>query len=132
MDTWNRPAPRRLAPWLALLSALTLMAVLGVTWSLDHLALPPSGRLALAMIPVALWSGAITLFVWLLRTLDELQRRIQLEALAIAFPAAMMLGMGVEYAQKAGFALDLGVGDVWPFMFLLYLPALLYAHWKYR
>lgn len=132
MNTWNRPAPRRLAPWLVLLSVLTLMAVAGVTWSLDHVAMPPSGRLALAMIPVALWSGAITLFVLLLRTLDELQRRIQLEALAIAFPSAMMLGMGVEYAQKAGFVLDLTVGDVWPLMFLLYLPALIYAHRKYR
>ena len=132
MNTWNRPAPRRLAPWLALLSALTLMAVAGVTWSLDHVGMTHSARLALAMIPVALWSGAITLFVLLLRTLDELQRRIQLEALAIAFPAAMMLGMAVEYAQKAGFVLDLRVGDVWPLMFLLYLPALVYARRKYR
>ena len=62
---------------------------------------------------------------------DEVFQR-KLEALAIAFPAAMLVGMGVEYLQKAGFARSLDVGDVWPVMFLLYVPALLFAHWRYR
>lgn len=132
MDACNRPKARHLTRWLYLLSGLTLVAVLAVSWSLDHMPLGPAGRLALAMIPVGLWAGAITLLVLTVRALDELQRRIQLEALAIAFPAAMLLGMAVEYLQKAGFAREVGVGDVWPFMFLLYLPALLFAHWRYR
>jgi hypothetical protein len=68
----------------------------------------------------------------MMRGLDELQRRIQLEALAIAFPAAMMLGMAVEYLQKAGFARGVEVGDVWPIMLLLYVPAILFARWRYR
>lgn len=124
--------PRDPRPLLWVLSGLTLVAVVGVSWSLDRLPIASSGRLALALIPVALWGATIMALVRTMRRLDELQRRIHLEALAIAFPSAMMLGMAVEYAQKAGFARELGVGDVWPAMFLLYVPALAFAHWRYR
>ncbi|HET6363308.1 MAG TPA: hypothetical protein VFH11_14825 [Gemmatimonadota bacterium] len=118
--------------WLTLTGCLTLISVIGVSWTLDHISLSPPARLALALVPVALWAGAIAFLVVALRSVDELQRRIQLEALAIAFPAAMLLGMLVEYLQKAGFAQGLAVGDVWPAMFLLYVPAVLFAHWRYR
>ena len=131
MDATDRTGKRRLTPFY-LLATLTLVAVVAVSWSLDHLAIDRSARIALALIPVALWSGAILLLVRTMRTLDELQRRIQLEALAIAFPAALMLGMSVEYLQKAGLALDLGVGELWPVMALLYVPALACAYWRYR
>jgi hypothetical protein len=117
---------------LYLTGFLTLVAVIGVSWALEHASLSPAARLTLALVPVALWAGAIAFLVLALRSADELQRRIQLEALAIAFPAAMLLGMLVEYLQKAGFARDLAVGDVWPAMFLIYVPALLFAHWRYR
>ena len=129
MDACNR---HHLTRWLYILSGLTLVAIFAVSWSLDHMSLGAAERLALAMIPVALWAGAITVLVLTVRALDELQRRIQLEVLAIAFPAAMLLGMAVEYLQKAGFAREVGVGDVWPVMFLLYVPALLFAHRRYR
>lgn len=117
---------------LYIMGSLTLLAVIGVSWTLEHATLEPPARLALALVPVALWAGAIAFLVLALRSLDELQRRIQLEALAIAFPSAMLVGMLVEYLQKAGFARDLTVGDVWPFMFLLYVPALIFAYWRYR
>ena len=129
LDSRKPSDPR---PWLWVLSGLTFVAVVGVSWSLDRVSIDSSGRLALAFIPVVLWGATIALLVRTMRRLDELQRRIQLEALAIAFPAAMMLGMAVEYAQKAGFARGLDVGDVWPAMILLYVPALAFAHWKYR
>jgi hypothetical protein len=127
-----RSVTRRPVRWLYLTGCLTLVSVIVVSWALEHASLQPPARLALALVPVALWAGAIAFVVLALRSLDELQRRIQLEALAIAFPSAMLLGMLVEYLQKAGFARDLAVGDVWPVMFLLYVPALLFAHWRYR
>lgn len=127
-----RSRARQPLRWLYFTGFLTLVAVIGVSWTLDHATLAPSTRLALALVPVALWASAIALLVHAMRALDELQRRIQLEALAIAFPSAMLLGMGVEYLQKAGFARHVTVGEVWPVMFLLYLPALLFAHRRYR
>jgi len=127
-----RSLSRRPVRWLYLTGCLTLVAVIGVSWALEDASLDPPARLALALVPVALWAGAIAFLVLAFRGLDELQRRIQLEALAIAFPSAMLLGMLVEYLQKAGFARGLAVGDVWPAMFVLYVPALLFAHWRYR
>ena len=126
------PLNRRFMPYFSLFAGLTFVAVFAVSWSLRNLELTPASRLAVAMLPVALWGGAIVVLVLMVRGLDELQRRIQLEALAIAFPAAMMLGMAVEYLQKAGFVDGVEVGDVWPLMFLLYLPALLFARRRYR
>jgi hypothetical protein len=131
MERPNRLS-RRFVPYFWLLTGLTLVAVFAVSWSLEHQSMPPAGRLALAMLPAALWAGAIVMLVLMVRGLDELQRKIQLEALAIAFPAAMMLAMAVEYLQKAGFAGGVEVGDVWPVMLLLYVPAILFAHWRYR
>ena len=131
MERSNR-STRRFVPYFWLLTGLTLVSVFAVSWSLEHQSMAPAGRLALAMLPAALWAGAIVMLVLMVRGLDELQRRIQLEALAIAFPAAMMLGMAVEYLQKAGFARGFEVGDVWPAMLLLYVPAILFAQWRYR
>lgn len=131
MESSNR-STRRFIPYFWLLTGLTLVAVFAVSWALEHQAMGPAGRLALALLPAALWAGAIVLLVVMVRGLDELQRRIQLEALAIAFSAAMMLGMVVEYLQKAGFARGVEVGDVWPIMLLLYVPALVLAQWRYR
>jgi hypothetical protein len=55
-----------------------------------------------------------------------------LVTLAMAYPTAMMLGMLVEYLQKAGFVREWTVGDIWPWMFLLYVPAYGLARWRYR
>src|SRR5687768_10588264 len=132
MDARANLAARRYRPWLLGLTLLTMAAIPVVSSQVDRPDLDPSARLALALVPVALFAALITVFVLAARELDELQRKIQLEALAIAFPAAGALGMGVEYLQKAGFLLDWTIGDVWPFMFLLYAPAWLAAWWRYR
>lgn len=131
-DPSSNPESRRWRPWLYGFTLLTLVSVFGVTWGLESLDLSRGTRLALALTPVALWSGAMLFLVLSLRALDELQVRIQLEALAIAFPGAIMIGLSVEYLQKAGFLVGVAFGQVWPFMLLLYLPALAIAHWRYR
>ena len=132
MDACETPASRRYRPWLLGLTLLTMVAVPVVSSQVDRPDLDPSARLALALLPVVLFAGLISVFVLAARALDELQRKIQLEALAIAFPAAGALGMTVEYLQKAGFVLDWTIGDVWPWMILLYVPAWFAARWRYR
>ncbi|MGI8402839.1 MAG: hypothetical protein ACR2NS_14725 [Gemmatimonadaceae bacterium] len=74
-------------------AALVLLAI-GV-WGI-------SGRFG-SFVPQLLWASAIPLAVFMicwayvmyLRTLDELSRRIQLEAFALAYGAAMVLVFGV-------------------------------------
>ena len=77
--------------------------------------------------------GTARLASWLLAgdALDELHRRIALDALAVAFPAAIALGYLVESLQQAGFLAGVGIGDVWPWMALLWLPALLWSRARY-
>jgi hypothetical protein len=118
--------------WLIPLGLLTAGSIFVVTWALESRPLAPGARIALAVVPVALWGCMIVVMVMGLRRADELLRRIQLDALAMAFPTAMMIGMLVEYLQKAGFLLTWTVGDVWPIMFLLYVPAYFLAWWRYR
>ena len=131
-DACSSPVARRRRPWALGLALLTLATVFGASWGLENLDLSRGGRLALALLPVAIWGGAIVYVARSIRSLDEMQVRIQLVALAIAFPTAMLLGFTVEYLQKAGFVEGWTIGDVWPWMLLLYVPALAIAHWRYR
>ncbi len=56
--------------------------------------------LAVSLLPVAGFVFFILEEVKLIRSLDELQRRIQLEALAIGFPSAMALLMLLGFLQR--------------------------------
>ena len=123
---------RRYTRWLVPLGIVTLIVIFGVSEALETSALDPGLRLALALLPVFAWGSMMIVMVAGIRRLDELQRRIQLDALAVAFPSAILLGLLVEYLQKAGFVRDWTVGDVWPFMFLLYVPAYILARMRYR
>ena len=62
---------------------------------------PPVARLAVALIPIVPFVAFIWKFIGSLRQADELERRIQLEALAIAFPLAMVLLMILALVQLA-------------------------------
>ena len=56
--------------------------------------------LAVSLLPVAGFLFFILEEVRMVRQLDELQRRIQLEALAIGFPSAMVLLMLLGFLQR--------------------------------
>jgi hypothetical protein len=124
--------PRRLILSIWTLGFLAISMVFGVSWLLEAHALSPALRLLVALVPVPVFTGFIVSEIQVLRRLDELQKRIQLEALAIAFPAGIILAIAVEYLQKAGFLTEWTFGDVWPYMALLYLPAYLIARGRYR
>lgn len=70
-----------------------LLSYLAARFALPALAPPPHWDIVVANVPTI----AFFWFVWVvrraLRTIDELQRRIHLEALALAFPAVMLVLM---------------------------------------
>lgn len=81
-------------------------------------------------------------FVWFLAAqtrivragLDELEQRIQLEALAIAFPCSLALIMMLGLLQRVT---QLNPNDwsyrhVWPIMVALYFLGVVVARWRYR
>lgn len=112
--------------------ALTIGAVFASSYLLEQQPMGSTERLAFALLPLPFSLLMLAVYVRLVRQADEFQKKILLESLAIAWPAAMILGMTFEYLQKAGFAMWMDVGRLWPLMALLWVPALFYSYWRYR
>lgn len=95
---------------------------------------PAGTRLAVALIPIVPFVAFIWKFIGSLREADELERRIQLEALAIAFPLAMVLLMILALVQLA---MPLNPDDwsyrhVWYFLPIFWLGGLSIARRRYQ
>lgn len=121
--------PRWLHPtFAALISAGTVLAS---TWALKALTLSPPVRLAVALSvvpPLVFLMYAMSRWV---RRMDELQRRIQAEALAAAFTGAVLVAFTLESLQRAGFATDLSWDFAWGVLLGLYAGALLIVSRRY-
>ena len=95
---------------------------------------PTRSRLVVALIPIIPFAAFIWKFIGSLRQADELERRIQLEALAIAFPLAMVLLMILALVQLA---MPLDPDDwsyrqVWYFLPIFWLGGLSIARRRYQ
>ncbi len=91
-------------------------------------------RVALALMPIPPFAVCLALFIRNIRSLDEMQRRIHLEALALAFPLTMLLLMTLGLLQRA---IELPFEDwsylhVWSFLPLFYFGGLAYATRRYQ
>lgn len=91
-------------------------------------------RTAIALAPLPLFAWFIYLFVRFLGRADELMRRIQLEALAIAFPTAIVLLMTLGLVDMAvGLSYEnFGLKHVWAILPLLYFVGLALATRRYK
>lgn len=115
-------------------TAFWLLSYLGVRLALKELQLDSWLRVTLALFPVV----PTALFLWLvvanIRNLDELQRRVHLEALAIAFPLSILLLWTLGLLQLA---IDLPADDwsyrhVWVYLPLFYFAGLAIAWRRYQ
>jgi hypothetical protein len=91
-------------------------------------------RVAIALAPLPAFIWFLRDFIRGLRGLDELERRIQLEALAVAFPLTVVLIMTLGLVQ---IAVPLSPDDwsyrhLWPLLFLFYLAGLVLARRRYQ
>jgi len=113
----------------ALLMAVYVVFVLVVDRG-EHVAL----RVALGMLAVAAFGLFIAAEVRMLGELDEMHRRIQLEALAIAYPAAILLVFTLGVLERAGIVVwgFQRLRDVWPLVALPYMLGLAIAMRRYR
>jgi hypothetical protein len=80
-------------------------------------------------------------FVWLLAVLiravqrcDELERRIQLEALALAYPLGVVVLMALGLVELVAPLPreDWSYRHVWQMFIAIYIVALLFARWRYH
>jgi len=113
----------------ALLMAVYVVFVLVVDRG-EHVVL----RLAVGLMAVAAFGLFIAAEVRMLRELDEMHRRIQLEALAIAFPTAILLVFTLGVLERAGIVVwgFQRLRDVWPLVALPYMIGLAIATRRYR
>ncbi|MFQ5678068.1 MAG: hypothetical protein ACE5HP_01255 [Gemmatimonadota bacterium] len=103
---------------LPLLVAAGMLIVLYMVVKLAIAAgdLPGPVRLARGLLPATAIGLGILAELRLVRRLDELQRRIQLEALAFGYPTALLIFVAIRFLQADGFLAGWELGDVWPFI----------------
>jgi hypothetical protein len=115
-------APSSLASWIVV-PVVFLATWIAARWGVEVLPQGSTEALAVALLPVPALAWLIHWIVRGIRTLDELERRIQLEALALAFPAALVIVFTAGLLDLAGFH---GEGN-WDLPRLL--PLLLLPYW---
>lgn len=84
--------------------------VVGLTWLVVHFAARallerqgPSDalRILAALAPIPLFAGFLWSYLRLVRSADELERRVHLEALVVAFPLSLLLLTTLGLLQRA-------------------------------
>jgi len=81
------------------------------SWAIKHdWMTAPAARWAVGAVPTLFGLVVVYSFIRFLRRLDELQRRIQVEALAFAFGAGFLFMTGYRICERLG-APPLGVAD---------------------
>lgn len=107
----------------------------GIRLFLESGAVTTAGtRLMLSLIPAPVFAAFLWAFVRSLREADELERRIQLEALGIAFPLGLLLLTTLGLVQRAvtlNFQ-DWSYNHVWPMFAVFYLLGLMVARSRYQ
>jgi hypothetical protein len=107
----------RFVIWAALAAAAV---ILGAALAAKQFERGSAPRIALALLQGLASASAVILPVRSIRALDELQQRIQLEALAFAFAGTGVLTTTFGFLANAGLpAIDWGT-FVWPVMVLLW------------
>jgi hypothetical protein len=128
----SRPAG---TSWTAFVTvgALFVVAYFVARGGLENVEQGSSAALALAFLPVPFFVLLVAFWVHNVRALDELERRIQLEALAIAYPVALLIVFTVGLLDLAGFhgAQDWDLPRLWPLILVPYFFGLWRARVRY-
>lgn len=93
-----------------------------------------SARAAVALLPAVAMAAFLWAEIGCVRQLDELHRRVQLEALAVAFPLAILLVFTVGSLERAGIEIQ-GFErprDLWALVAIPYPIGLAIAWRRYR
>ncbi|HEX2202529.1 MAG TPA: hypothetical protein VHG91_04505 [Longimicrobium sp.] len=126
-----RNPPLLLHPYFA--TALMLAAAMATSALLEGMREAPVGaRAAVALVPVLPAAYLVWTMARYIRGLDELQRKIQADSLALAYTAAILLAVALNYLGKAGVRLPLGWEDGWGLLVMLYAAAHALTLRRYR
>lgn len=115
-------------------AALFLLTYLVARFVLKQTDLSESIRISAALLPVLPFAWLLREIIKGVRSLDELEQRIQLEALAVAYPLAMVLLMTLGLLEIAVVLppADLGYRHVWAMLPLFYFIGMVVARRRYQ
>ncbi len=122
--------PMALFRRILIAASIFLLTSFGYSYLLDQ-NLSQSQQLWVALLPLLGWAALVISIGMAIASLDELQRRIQTEAIAIAFAGTAIFIGGYALFQFAGLA-EVNVGIVLLAMSLMWLLGKLWTMWKYR
>ena len=123
---------RRRPPAMLLAGVGFMAAYFVAVWMQETLSPPPAGAVAIALLPTAALALFIVTWVRASRELDELQQRIQLEALVVAFPGTILLAVFLGFLQRGGLLPEgTDLRDMWGFLPWPYFVGLLVARRRY-
>jgi len=99
-----------------------------------YIAMPNALQIAVALLPVVPFVFFVQRFIAHLRRLDELHRRVHFEALAFAFPLAILLLMTLGLIERVHPLppKDWSYRHVWYYLPLFYFVGLAVAWRRYR
>ena len=115
---------------LCMLGYVVLLA-LSVWLLASGLAASGTARTVVALLPMVPAAGIVFVVLRQLRRMDELQRRLQVEALALAFAGTAILTFSYGFLELVGFP-RLPMFSVWPVMASLWLLGTFLGQRRYR
>jgi hypothetical protein len=120
--------------WLVFLVTALLASAIDLTasWLLRNPGPGTTGRVAIALMPLPGDIALILLFLRAIRTLDEFQKRVHFEAIAVAFLSTGVAVFVYGYLQQAQVVGSLNAGLVWVFMLVFYAIGYAVAVRHYR
>jgi len=128
----NRPLSSCYSPRFIAFSLGCALLVIGAALLSRSFERGSAMRIALAVVEGLATGAVIVTSILRLRSLDEFQQRVQLEALAIAFAGTGVLATAYGFLVNAGLPnIDWGA-MVWPVMVALWAVGLLIANGRYR
>jgi len=125
-------SPRRLLIAIAV-TVLWILSYFSARILLDSFPLDAPLRVVVALLPIPFFALFLMSILMQIRGLDELERRVHLEALVIAFPLAMLLLMTLGLLELAVSLSpdDWSYSHIWPYLALFYFLGLAIARRRY-
>ena len=119
------PTPVTVALFVAAIEIGTALVLAGMELS-------QTARVAIALLPIPANVWLIAIILRALRRLDEFLKRIQFEAVAVAFLTTGMAALTYGQLQTAQVVGPLNGGTIWAFMLVSYVLGYVIAARHYR
>ncbi|MGB2964165.1 MAG: hypothetical protein WBB69_09270 [Anaerolineales bacterium] len=122
--------PMALFRRILIAATILLLTSFGYSYLLDQ-EISQSQKLWAAVLPLLGWASLVVSIGMAIASMDELQRRIQTEAIAISFAGTAIFVGGYALFQFAGLS-EVNVGLVLLVMSFTWLFGKLWTLWRYR